>query len=115
MPTLIYNLKQKNMKKATVLTLATLLTFFTYAQSWNLVGNANATATSYLGTSNNFDLAFKRNAVISGRITDGTARNTSFASNSHCGITTGTYNTAHGYNSSDGITTGGFLYRNSIS
>jgi hypothetical protein len=52
-------------------------------------------------------LAFKRNAVILGRITDGTARNTSFASNSHCGITTGTYNNAHGYNSSDGITTGG--------
>jgi trimeric autotransporter adhesin len=51
------------MKKASMLTLATLLTFFTYAQSWNLVGNANATATSYLGTSNNFNLVFKANNV----------------------------------------------------
>ncbi len=95
------------MKKLSMLTLATFFTFFTYAQSWNLVGNSNATATSYLGTSNNFDLVFKRNAVISGRITDGTARNTSFGIYSYSVITTGTYNTTYGYNSSVGITTGG--------
>jgi trimeric autotransporter adhesin len=94
------------MKKASMLTLATFFTFFTYAQSWNLVGNANATATSYLGTSNNFDLVFKRNAVIAGRMTDATTRNTSFGVSSLSVNTAGVYNTTMGYNAGLSNTTG---------
>ncbi|MEQ1555149.1 MAG: hypothetical protein ABL929_13270, partial [Ferruginibacter sp.] len=94
------------MKKIYLGLIATFLFLFSYAQSWNLVGNSNATATSYFGTSNNFDLVFKRNGIISGRITDIITRNTSFGSNTLSVITTGIYNSAFGYNSSALITTG---------
>lgn len=37
-----------------------------HAQSWNLTGNADATATSYIGTSNAVDLQFKTNNTTRG-------------------------------------------------
>lgn len=38
------------------------------ATGWLTTGNADITATSFMGTSNNFDVAFRRNGVAAGRI-----------------------------------------------
>jgi trimeric autotransporter adhesin len=118
MPTLIYNLKQKNMKKASMLTLATLFTFFTYAQSWNLVGNTNATATSFIGTTNAQNLVFKINNVERLRISNigrflstGLTTSLFFGSNSGNESSTGVDNVGIGNNSLLSNTTG---YNNTV-
>ncbi|MFV8351503.1 tail fiber domain-containing protein [Flavobacterium sp. XS2P14] len=71
------------------------------ANSWGLNGNA-ATATSFIGTTNNADLVFKRNNVLSGTIGIST---TAFGANTLEDNTTGTRNTAVG---------SGVLIRNTI-
>jgi trimeric autotransporter adhesin len=75
--------------------------------AWDLSGNANATAASFLGTpaGTDIDLVFKRNGIQAGRI-DATKTNTSFGLYSHQAITTGSGNTALGHTSSYSLTTG---------
>lgn len=63
---------------------------------WNLVGNAGTNpATNFLGTTNNQDLVFRRNNVLSGRLS---TSNTAFGVSSLEANTGGFFNTAFGVN-----------------
>ena len=71
--------------------------------AWALSGNT-ATATSFLGTTNNIDLQFKRNNTLIGKLS---TNNVSFGSRALNSATTGIYNNALGgsalyYNTSGG-------------
>ena len=71
--------------------------------NWSLDGNT-ATATSFLGTTHNFDLQFKRNNTLIGKLS---TNNVSFGSRALNSATTGIYNNALGgsalyYNTSGG-------------
>lgn len=74
------------------------------ANNWGTSGN-NATATNFIGTTNNNDLIFKRNGVLSGTI--GTT-NTAFGHNVLLANTTGTNNTSIGVNALKSNTIGRF-------
>jgi trimeric autotransporter adhesin len=66
--------------------------------AWDLNGNANATATSFLGTTTaGVDLVFKSHNIFAGIATNPEA-NTSFGINAYTQTSTGTYNTAFGKN-----------------
>jgi len=66
------------------------------APGWNLVGNAGTNpATNFLGTTNNQDLVFRRNNVLSGRLS---TSNTAFGVSSLEANTGGFFNTAFGVN-----------------
>lgn len=68
--------------------------------SWELAGNAGTQAgLQFIGTTDNVDLAFKRNKEVAGLLNE-SKRNTSFGVNSQVGLVTTTIdNTAIGFNS----------------
>jgi hypothetical protein len=76
------------------------------SQAWLLKGN-NASATNFLGTTNNQDLIFKRNNQRAGLISD-VPQNTSFGYLALNPATTGVRNTAIGWNALRDNTTGSF-------
>jgi hypothetical protein len=73
--------------------------------SWGVTGNAGTNATTnFIGTTDNIDVIFRRNSLISGRIG---ATNTSFGLNAFDSNTTGTANTATGFSALTANTSGG--------
>ncbi len=76
--------------------------------AWALSGNT-ATATSFLGTTNNIDLQFKRNNTLVGKLSNS---NISFGLYALNPATTGSYNNALGYYSLGQNTTG--TYNNAL-
>ncbi len=68
----LFALKSNKMQKLNVTKQTLLMLCLSFAihqanaQSWNLAGNADATAASYLGTSNAVDLQFKTNNITRG-------------------------------------------------
>jgi trimeric autotransporter adhesin len=74
------------------------------ASSWNVSGNAGTVAgTNFMGTTDNVDLVFKRNAIKSGLLA---TTNTTFGVNSGGVFTTGLRNTFVGIDSGKLITSG---------
>jgi hypothetical protein len=72
--------------------------------SWGVTGNAGTNATNnFIGTTDNIDVVFRRNSLISGRIG---VTNTSFGLNTFDSNTTGTANTATGFSALTANTTG---------
>jgi hypothetical protein len=83
--------------------------------AWGLLGNTNATATSFLGTPLNtdFDLIFKRNGVLSGKLNSALAlttfgvsaglANTTGINNTFLGTASGATNTAGEKNTGLGV------------
>jgi len=65
------------------------------ANAWGLTGNSGTNATiNFIGTTDNIDVIFRRNSLISGRIG---VTNTSFGLNAFDSNTSGTANTATGF------------------
>jgi len=91
-----------------------------YTGCWTLLGNAGTTAgTNFVGTTDNIDLVFKRNATEAGRIGNNNTSfgigalfsnvgndNSAFGGQSSQSITTGNENTTYGLASGFSITTG---------
>jgi hypothetical protein len=74
--------------------------------SWHLTGNAGTTAgTNFIGTTDNVDLIFERNSVVSGRLNNASAI-TTFGVGSLPTTSTGFSNTAFGKSTLAALTTG---------
>jgi Repeat of unknown function (DUF5907) len=74
--------------------------------AWGLAGNAGTTpGTNFIGTTDNKDIVFKRNGIISGLI-NGSLGNNSFGISALQANTTGYSNTAMGHNAGAANTTG---------
>jgi hypothetical protein len=71
--------------------------------SWSLTGNSGTNTTNFIGTTDNVDVIFRRNSLISGRIG---VTNTSFGLNAFDSNTTGTANTATGFSALTANTSG---------
>ncbi|MBL4662249.1 MAG: hypothetical protein JKY22_01500 [Flavobacteriaceae bacterium] len=92
------------MKKLIILFVLSIICFQMNAQlgTWSLTGNSVGSS-NYLGTTNNEDLVFKRNGVVSGRIG---VNNVSFGIYSFSSNTTGNYNIAVGFSAGSNNSSG---------
>lgn len=84
------------MKKMLVLCAFVAVAYNSWAQNWQLLGNAGTTNANFVGTTDNRPLLFRTNNQLSGRIDPPGANNTFFGYQSGATITTGSNNSAIG-------------------